>query len=492
MEFAPGISERTVDRLADALRASEERLSAVFDGAPDGIWLLSVTGAVVAVNEAMARMHGYTVEELLTMRIEELDTPESARKSRERLFQILAGERLTFESDHYHKDGSILPFEVSASLVVIGDEKFVIGFDREISERRVAERHRERAQRTIRERERWLNESQRIAGLGHYVYDIQADAWTGSPALHDVFGYDDAHSCDFEGWLAIVHPDDRDRLASYFTDEVVGRRTPFDIEYRVVRLSDGVERWVHGLGEVDFDDAGAPLEMFGTIQDVDERKKAEMELERRGARLEELLAERERNLERMGRSLTSIIEVVSHVVETRDPYTAGHQRRVSELAACIAREMGLPADEAEEIRVAALIHDVGKMSVPAEVLSKPGQLTPLEFELIKGHAEAGYRIIASADMAGSTAEIVYQHQERCDGSGYPRGLKGDELLQGAKVLMVADVVEAMCSHRPYRSALGIDAALEEISAGAGSRYDQRVADCCLGAFKERGFAFSEQ
>jgi putative nucleotidyltransferase with HDIG domain len=209
------------------------------------------------------------------------------------------------------------------------------------------------------------------------------------------------------------------------------------------------------------------------------------------ARIERELAEEQaRGLQRLQRSLSSIVEIVSHVAETRDPYTAGHQRRVSELAVRIAEEMGMPAAQIEDIRIASLLHDIGKMSIPAEILSKPGALSTIEFELIKGHSESGYRIIASADMEGPIADIVYQHHERCDGSGYPQGLSEAELLAESKVLMVADVVEAMVSHRPYRPGLGIVAALGEIERGSGSGYDSDVVDACLVVFNERGFEFS--
>ena len=198
-----------------------------------------------------------------------------------------------------------------------------------------------------------------------------------------------------------------------------------------------------------------------------------------------------RQMERVDRTLASVIEIAGSIAEARDPYTAGHQLRVSEISVRISQEMGMSAEQTEEIRVAALIHDVGKMSVPAEILSKPGQLSPMEFELIKGHAEAGYRIISSANMEGPAAEIVYQHHERCDGSGYPRGLKADDLLTESKVLMVADVVEAMMSHRPYRPGLGIDAALAEVERGAGAGYDADVCRACVRIFREQGFVLSE-
>jgi len=206
----------------------------------------------------------------------------------------------------------------------------------------------------------------------------------------------------------------------------------------------------------------------------------------------ELVEEQERGLAELKHSLSSIVKVVSQVAETRDPYTAGHQRRVTELAVRISEEMGMRADQTADIRTAALLHDIGKMSIPAEILSKPGRLTDIEFALIKTHSEIGYTILASADMQGPIAEIVYQHHERCDGTGYPRGLGADDMLVESKVLMVADVVEAMMSHRPYRPGLGQAAALAEIERGAGTIYSPDVVTSCLSAFREGEFEFSEQ
>ncbi len=186
---------------------------------------------------------------------------------------------------------------------------------------------------------------------------------------------------------------------------------------------------------------------------------------------------------------SSLTEVVREVIEARDPYTANHQRRVAQLSTAIATELGMSDQEVGEIRVAALVHDVGKISVPAEILSKPGMLSLTEFALVKKHAETGYRIISSANIDGPLGELVFQHHERCDGSGYPRGLSGDEMLLGAKVLAVADVVEAMASHRPYRASLGLEAALQEIEEGAGGRYDAAVVASCVRVFADRSFVF---
>jgi HD-GYP domain-containing protein (c-di-GMP phosphodiesterase class II) len=176
-------------------------------------------------------------------------------------------------------------------------------------------------------------------------------------------------------------------------------------------------------------------------------------------------------------------------VEARDPYTAGHQIRSANLARAIATEMGLSEGKIEGIRMAGSIHDIGKLSIPAEILSKPTKLSDIEFGLIKEHSRRGFEMLKDVESPWPLAEIVYQHQERMDGSGYPRHLKGDDILMEARILAVADVVEAMASHRPYRPALGIDAALNEIEKNKGTIYDKTVADACLRLFHEKGYKF---
>jgi len=174
-------------------------------------------------------------------------------------------------------------------------------------------------------------------------------------------------------------------------------------------------------------------------------------------------------------------------VETRDPYTAGHQRRVAGVACAIATEMNLPADQIDGIRMAAAIHDLGKISVPAEILSKPTKLTAIEFSLIKTHSQSGYDILKDIDFPWPVARIVLEHHERINGSGYPHGLARDNILMESRIMAVADVVESMASYRPYRPALGIDAALNEIEKNRGTLYDNAVVDACLRLIREKGF-----
>jgi PAS domain S-box-containing protein len=186
-------------------------------------------------------------------------------------------------------------------------------------------------------------------------------------------------------------------------------------------------------------------------------------------------------------ALEATIGAIAATVETRDPYTAGHQRRVADLARAIGREMGLSDDVQEGLHFGALIHDLGKVQIPAEILSKPTRLSKIEFELIKTHPQTGYDIVKGIDFPWPVAEMVHQHHERLDGSGYPQGLKGDAIALEARILAVADVVEAMASHRPYRPGLGIEAALKEIETKRGSSFEPAAVDACLRLFREKRF-----
>jgi PAS domain S-box-containing protein len=199
------------------------------------------------------------------------------------------------------------------------------------------------------------------------------------------------------------------------------------------------------------------------------------------------ITNRKQSVKRIRKALGATVQAIAVTVEARDPYTAGHQRRVADLARAIAKEMNLPIDQIDGIRMAAAIHDLGKISVPAEILSKPKKLTDIEFRLIKTHSQSGYDILKDIDFPWPVARTVLEHHERMDGSGYPNGLTGDHILLESRILAVADVVESMASHRPYRPSLGIKAALEEIEKNRGTLYDNTVADACLRLFREKGY-----
>ena len=197
------------------------------------------------------------------------------------------------------------------------------------------------------------------------------------------------------------------------------------------------------------------------------------------------ITERRLSFEKLRRPLQGTIQAMAATVESRDPYTAGHQRRVTNIACAIAKEMGLSDDWIEGLYMAGMVHDIGKIYIPAEILSKPGSLNEIEFSMIKMHSQAGFDILKNIEFPWPVAQAVLQHHERLDGSGYPSGLLGDEIILEARIITVADVVEAISSHRPYRPAIGIDKALDEISGKRGILYDPKVVDTCLKLIKEK-------
>jgi putative nucleotidyltransferase with HDIG domain len=267
---------------------------------------------------------------------------------------------------------------------------------------------------------------------------------------------------NYELFLNCVHPDDRDYVNEKWSAGL--NHEPYDIEHRLI-VNDKV-RWVREKADIEFDTEGNPIMAIGFTQDITERKQTE---------------------ERLKKTLNATIDTIGNIVEVKDPYTAGHQKNVSQIATFIAQKMKLPKDKIEGIRIASLVHDIGKISVPAEILNKSTKLSEIEFDLVKDHSKTGYDILKSIEFPWPVAKIVLQHHERLNGSGYPNKLKGDEIILEAKIIGVVDVVEAMSSHRPYRPALGIDKALEEISKNRGILYDPEVVDAFLKLFKEKGF-----
>jgi putative nucleotidyltransferase with HDIG domain len=280
-----------------------------------------------------------------------------------------------------------------------------------------------------------------------------------------------------------------DKIASRVppTDKLLYLQKPFhnlEIQHFAASLS---TKW---LGEIELRKIRNDLE--GRIeQRTIEFIKLNEQLKQDIARRKNAEAEVQSSLNKLRSAMGGVVQAMALTVERRDPYTAGHQRRVSDLARGVAAEMALTAHQIDGIRMAGLIHDLGKICVPAEILSKPGQLTEIEHTLIKDHPQVGYEILKEIEFPWPVAQIVLQHHERIDGSGYPVGLSGDDIIIEAKTLAVADVVEAMASHRPYRPTLGRDMALEEISQNRGVLYDPDVVDACMKLLQEKDFQFRQ-
>jgi putative nucleotidyltransferase with HDIG domain len=223
---------------------------------------------------------------------------------------------------------------------------------------------------------------------------------------------------------------------------------------------------------------GKPVYYEGIVRDITERKITEKKLKE--------------SYQKLQKTLSDVINTLASIVESKDPYTSGHQKRVAMLATAISEELGLDQEKIESIRIAALIHDIGKINIPVSILTRPGRLSEIEYDMIKTHSQLGHDMISRVEFPWPIADIILQHHERINGSGYPRGLKGKDIILEARILAVADVVEAMASHRPYRPALGMDKALEEINKGKGKLYDPEVADTCNRLIKNKRFNFTIQ
>jgi PAS domain S-box-containing protein/putative nucleotidyltransferase with HDIG domain len=428
-------------------------------GLVDHLLLVGPDGAILDAGTSALQCYGYPRSHLLAVNIAEIDSSDTTFCATDEL-RHAAEQGHVFEAVHRRADGTTFPVEVRAALVGQNGEAAYLCVVRDITARK-------RSEDALRASE--AKHSAMISNIADVIGVMGTDGYMKykSPNIKKWFGWDPDDLIGTDGWLT-VHPDDLDRLQAEFMGLLGRPRGTSTVEYRYL-CKDGSYKPIELTAT---NCAGDPI-IDGVLlnyHDITERKA----------------------LERLGRELDSIIDVIGAVTEMRDPYTAGHQRRVAELATAIASDMGMSASEIADVRVAGLMHDVGKMAVPAELLSRPRRLSTIEMGLVRGHAAAGYEIISSAKMPYPIADLVHQHHERCDGSGYPAGLHADDLLPGSTVLMVADVAEAMMSHRPYRPALGLDIALAEIADGSGSRYDADVSRSCISIFREQDFAFAEE
>jgi PAS domain S-box-containing protein len=314
------------------------------------------------------------------------------------------------------------------------------------------------------------------SGSGVWSWHVQTGETVFNERWAEIVGYtlEELAPVSIETWTRLCHPDDLKRSGELLAEHFAGRMETYECEARM-RHKDGHWVWVMDRGKVsEWDPDGAPLRMTGTHMDITRRKQDAETLSRQALELQDRLLD--------------TMKAMGAIVSLRDPYTAAHERRVTSLAVAIADELRLDDEVRQGLAFAGWAHDIGKISVPAEILSKPGALQPEEFAIVMEHSPAGREILEGIRFRQPVAEIVGQHHERLDGSGYPDGLRGEEILLEARILAVADVVEAMASDRPYRAGLGVDVALAEVRAGAGVRYDAEVVAACERVFAG-GFVF---
>jgi len=470
-KYLLGISEDVTERKQseEALRESEERFRGYLENAPDGVYMNDLEGTFLYGNRKCEEIIGYRREELIGKNFLELNIlPEKNLNLAAKLLQANMEGRSTGpdEIELISKEGRLVPVEINTSVFQRMGQRIVLSFARDITERKQAEE-------ALRESEQRFMDV--LYSSPDAVLLIDGEKFVDcNEATARMLGYASRneflqpHPSELspptqpDGRNSFEKANEMMRIASergFHQFEWEHRRAngeDFPVEVSLTSIVHHGKNVIHCMW-----------------RELTERKQNE-----------ELLKQ---TLENLRKALNTTIQVMVSAVEIRDPYTAGHQLRSADLACNIAMEIGLPQEKIDGIRMAGSIHDIGKLSVPAEILSKPTKLTNIEFALIKEHSRSGYEILKDVESPWPLAEIVYQHHERMDGSGYPRNLKGEDILLEARIMAVADVVESMASHRPYRPALGIDAALEEIEKNRGTHYDTTVVDACLKLFREKGF-----
>ncbi|MDP2852926.1 MAG: PAS domain S-box protein, partial [Smithellaceae bacterium] len=449
----------------DALQESEERYRTILENIEDGYFEVDIAGNFTFFNDSVCRMVGYTRSEMMGMNNRQYTDKENSQISYQAFNKVFRTGEPSRGIDYeiIGKDGTKLYIQSSVSLIrnTSGQPIGFRGIMRNITERKQAEE----ACRNAEERYRTLFEQ---SPNGILLIDTETGKTIESnETARKQLGYtrEEFAALRVSDYEVLETPEE---TAKHIQKIIQGGIDDFETQHRT---KSGEIRNVHvwaktiQLSNRNF--------IYTLLQDITEHRHAEKQLQD--------------TLESLRKAVGTTIQVMVSVVESRDPYTAGHQIRSADLARAIATEMELPQNTIEGLRMAGSIHDIGKLSIPAEILSKPTKLTNLEFSLIKEHARRGYEMLKDIESPWPLAQIVYQHHERMDGSGYPRNLKGEEILIEARILSVADVVEAMASHRPYRPGLGIDAALSEIEKNKGIFYDEAVVDACLRLFREKGF-----
>lgn len=431
--------------------------SHLLDSAADSIIAYETDGTIVYANEAAAKLRGFKQKELLGMNIYELIAPELRKTHKNRIKSLKENQKLTFESKGLRKDGTTLPVEISIHFINLNGNRIVISAARDITERA-------RMQEISKKYELLSEHSNEII--------IFANASTGkileaNKAAVEMLGYSKEELISKH--IFELHSK-KASLMNKILNKPSRKTLSFECEYK---RKDGTVFPVEV--NLNWGELGNEGIIIFTARNISERKK-----------IEKALIE---GMQRLQKALDNAIKSLVTLVEKRDPYTAGHHKRVAKLAEAIAKELGLPEEQIEAIKVSAIVHDLGKIYIPSEILSKPAKLSDIEFEMVKTHSKFSYDILKVIEFPLPIAEIVLQHHERVNSSGYPNGLKGNQIKLEAKILAVADVVEAMSSHRPYRPALGIDESLKEIVRNKGILYDPYVVDACIKLFREKGFSF---
>jgi PAS domain S-box-containing protein len=465
-----GIFRDTTERkqAEETLKENENKYRLSFENVSDVIFMIDTDLNISSISPSVERILGYKPQDFIGRSVSDIGkiilNPESFQQAVTNINQILKGESISSMIYGFiAKDGTMKFCELSGSPVtqkgkIIG----MISIARDITEHK-------RAEEALKQSESWYRTIFENTGTAIITIDEDTAISLANTEFEKLSGYSKKEIEGRKHWEEFVVQEDLERmLTQHRQRRYDAKSAPKKYEFRFVDKDGAIKDIVLCIDMIP-----GTKKSIASLLDITERKQGEEKLQR--------------TLESLRKAVGTTIQVMVSAVEMKDPYTAGHQIRSADIARAIAIEMGLDQNKIDGIYIAGSIHDIGKLSIPSEILSKPTKLTNIEFSLIKEHPRSGYEMLKDVESSWPLAEIIYQHHELMNGTGYPRNLKGDEILVEARILAVADVVEAMTSHRPYRASLGIEAALEEIEKNKGILYDNTVADACLRLFREKGY-----
>ena len=445
-------------------KRAELKFRNIFDNAGDAIFIHDLEGNFLAVNKTACEWLGYSQDEILKLRPEDIDVEHSCEKCLKKIEEVKKKGHIFFETGHCTKDGRVIPVELSVRIITYDNETAVLAIARDISLRKQAEEALKESEKKFRILAEESPNMIFINQAGRIVY--------ANKSCEKVTGYtrEEFYADDFD-FYRLFDPESGERWRRNF-EKYMNNEEVEPIEYTLVTKN---ENKIETLITTRLIKYGGEPSILGIVTDITQQKRVEQDLKQ--------------SYKELKKTTSSFVFTMAKIVEVRDPYTAGHQQRVAKLAVAIAQKLGLSEQEIDTIEMAALIHDIGKLYVPAELLNRPGKLTETEMGLIRTHPSAGFDIAKTIEFPGPIAQIILQHHERMDGTGYPGGLQDDEILLAARILAVADVVEAMMSHRPYRPAHSLDETIDEIATRRAVYYDAQVVDACIELFKKKLFMF---